>query len=393
MDRTAAAQGAAEVRVNWRGRGSIWGLILRNLGLNIVTLGFYRFWARTRLRQYLWSNVEVMGDPLVYTGTGRQLFKGFLLGVAILALTILLFVVLDLITGGHSNGLAFAGGFLSVLAVISSRRYRLGHTQWRGIRFDQRMSGTPLEQMGVRGLAAKFMTRKRRERLEREAADPQPGLLLRLKKDGAIAARLIMFSLVPAVTLGLGYPWYRMRRWRLLMGATWFGNQQFEVEQRGSNWVDWFFALVLLVPTLGLSFVWYRVQEFRYHVSLLSLSGVRARSDLRWFPVCLRVLLAGIIIAAILLVLLLVLGAAAKITGTTRSSGMTSYYLVIGGFLLATLVYQLLAWPILYLPIVRLTCNSLVIDNPGRLEEVLQSAINAPDSGEGLADAFDADIG
>ena len=70
--------------VVWRGRGSVLLLLLKNLGLNIVTMGFYRFWARTRLRRFLWSNVEVLGDPLLYSGTGMELFKGFLRALVVI---------------------------------------------------------------------------------------------------------------------------------------------------------------------------------------------------------------------------------------------------------------------------------------------------------------------
>ena len=47
--------------------------------LNIVTLSFYRFWGKTRVRKYLWGQTSLLGDPLEYTGTGEELFKGFMI--------------------------------------------------------------------------------------------------------------------------------------------------------------------------------------------------------------------------------------------------------------------------------------------------------------------------
>ncbi|MFM7304801.1 MAG: DUF898 family protein, partial [Alphaproteobacteria bacterium] len=60
-------------------------LVLRNLGLNLVTLWFYRFWAKTRWRRHIWSNISLLGDPVEYTGTGAEMFKGFLIALAVLA--------------------------------------------------------------------------------------------------------------------------------------------------------------------------------------------------------------------------------------------------------------------------------------------------------------------
>lgn len=52
---------------------------LVNYFLTIVTLGFYRFWAKTRIRKYVWSHVEFEGARFEYTGTAKELFFGFLI--------------------------------------------------------------------------------------------------------------------------------------------------------------------------------------------------------------------------------------------------------------------------------------------------------------------------
>ena len=50
-------------------------------GLTIITLTMYRFWARTSMRRRLWSRTWVMGDPLEYTGSAGELFRGFLISL------------------------------------------------------------------------------------------------------------------------------------------------------------------------------------------------------------------------------------------------------------------------------------------------------------------------
>jgi uncharacterized membrane protein YjgN (DUF898 family) len=47
--------------------------------LTLATLGFYRFWGRTRIRRYLWSRISLAGDRFEYDGTGGELFRRFLL--------------------------------------------------------------------------------------------------------------------------------------------------------------------------------------------------------------------------------------------------------------------------------------------------------------------------
>ena len=52
--------------------------------LTVVTLGIYRFWARTRLRRYIWSSIKPGGDSFEYTGTGLEKFLGFLIALVVI---------------------------------------------------------------------------------------------------------------------------------------------------------------------------------------------------------------------------------------------------------------------------------------------------------------------
>ena len=106
-----------------------------------MTLGIYRFWLTTDMRRFLWSNTEVAGETLEYTGTARELLLGFLIAMAILIpLYALLFVAaLNMGTIGQiAAPLSFV--VLTVLgqyAVYRARRYRLTRTIYRGVRFHQ----------------------------------------------------------------------------------------------------------------------------------------------------------------------------------------------------------------------------------------------------------------
>src|SRR5262245_26897471 len=64
--------------------GTMFGIFYKNLFLTIFTLGIYRFWAKTRLRRFQWTNTRIDGEGFEYTGSGKELFLGFLKAVVIL---------------------------------------------------------------------------------------------------------------------------------------------------------------------------------------------------------------------------------------------------------------------------------------------------------------------
>ena len=59
-------------------RSEFFHLVKRGAGLELITLGFYRFWLATDMRRHLWSNTHVDGDAAEYTGRARELLIGFL---------------------------------------------------------------------------------------------------------------------------------------------------------------------------------------------------------------------------------------------------------------------------------------------------------------------------
>lgn len=142
--------GAAVNKFEFTGSaGEMWPIIFKNLLLNIITLSFYRFWGRTNIRRYLWSNVRFMGDPLEYTGRGGELFVGFLIVfvVVFIPLVALLSWAQTLMIQGDTLGYVIFGvtyGFLfwlMPLGLYRAFKYRMSRTRWRGIRGAQLESG------------------------------------------------------------------------------------------------------------------------------------------------------------------------------------------------------------------------------------------------------------
>ena len=122
-------------------RRSYWRLLIRGAVLLMLTLGIYRFWLVTDVRRFLWSNTEIAGEPLEYTGTPLELLLGFLIAIAILIPVYagIFLAALDLGTIGKLSGATgFAAlGILGQYAVYRARRYRLTRTIFRGLRFHQ----------------------------------------------------------------------------------------------------------------------------------------------------------------------------------------------------------------------------------------------------------------
>ena len=122
------------------GSGNVfWRLLARGAVLLMFTLGLYRFWLTTDVRQFLWANTELDGESFEYTGTARELLLGFLIAIAVL---VPLYAVFFMIALAYGDPLSSLSGFLvlTVLgpyAVYRARRYRLTRTIYRGVRFHQ----------------------------------------------------------------------------------------------------------------------------------------------------------------------------------------------------------------------------------------------------------------
>src|SRR3954470_11814401 len=126
-------------------RGEFFDLVKRGATLELVTLGFYRFWLLTDIRRHLWSNTLIDGDAAEYTGRGKELLIGFLVALAILVPVYLGYFLIGLEAERYK---AFASiplvaffFLFGQFAIFRARRYRTTRTIWRGVRFWMTGSG------------------------------------------------------------------------------------------------------------------------------------------------------------------------------------------------------------------------------------------------------------
>ncbi len=403
------AGATAPERVAYEGRPGLVGLLTKNFFLTLITIGIYRFWAATRLRRYLWSNIRIGGDGLEYTGTGRELFLGFLIALAILApLSIVYIVAYRLSLGspvlaGTIQGVYFLALFVFLqVALFRSRRYRLSRTTWRGIYAGQ--TGSTWHYLGL----------------------------------------YLGYGLLTVVTLGLALPWMHVALARYKLDNTTFGNRTMQIEAKGSAlfW-RWLVVIALLViplalailpnlsallhpiyipqahgnPALqvphplaflfifvaalagGLALIWYRVEAFRYLASRVTLRQIRLSSTARGSSAMGQALLfglgmIGLVIGVALLFALFSAVAAPIVRGMIVSRSVTPEAAVIIGILIVVPIYVLMLWAMqlatycwLWIPIIKHLASTLDVENFAAVDEIAQSSQKRPKLG--IADSFE----
>ena len=240
-----AAAPAARRRLTFHGSGgALFGIQIVNACLTLLTVGFYYFWGKVRVRAYVLSQTEFVGDRFAYHGTGRELLVGALKATAVFFVPLMALQtlpdLLDAPAAVRVTAAVAAYGIVLVflpVAMVGARRYRLSRTSYRGIRFS------------FRGRTLDFV---------------------RLFVTG---------SLLSVLTLGVYYPVFITRRHAFLVSHSCFGSQGFAFDGRGRDLIAPFLlGVLLLVPTLGLSWIWYSARRQRYFAEHTTFGAARFRS-------------------------------------------------------------------------------------------------------------------
>jgi uncharacterized membrane protein YjgN (DUF898 family) len=332
----AAAEGDRAVRFtgNWR---EYLPIAATNALLIVCTLGIYRFWAAARQRRYLWSHTVVIDDTLEWSGTGKEMFLGFLIVIAVLApfFLVLQFLFPALIARGK---IGIAGGvmfffyvaliYLGGFARFRALRYRLSRSWWHGIRGGSDNPGWRYgaEYLGRYALSAltlfivfpwaatrlwnsrwnamSFGALEFRSNLTAEGLKgrwaliylPPPGVLLLGGMAGAVAAASLRGQTAPSAGLGLifvgaivifyiGLPlltlnWFAAY-YRKAASATSLGDLEFGFEATTLQWLGLFLGnLALAVVTLGFGLTYWGYRNWSFMVRHSRLYGTIEVSSL-----------------------------------------------------------------------------------------------------------------
>ena len=374
-------------------------LAVRTGALTVATLGIYRFWARTRLRRYIWSSIMPGGDSFEYTGTGLEKFLGFLIALVVLAVYLgLLQVVLSFVGfnlwGAISSEpnlpkdvlMQMAATYAAGLAVMPliffaqyrARRYMLSRTRWRGLRFA--MDAVAL---------------------------------------GYVWRALLYYGL-SLVTLGALMPLATFRLEKYMTDRVWYGDAGFEQE---GQWTALYpamkhlfiaaavsllggvvgylaqsfnlFIITILVGYLWLSFgfVYYQVESFKYLTAHKLLDGqVRFTSEASAGQLVGIIVLGLVIITILTFVLGLIFSVLFNVFAT--GGGFTGSVLfgalaVVFGYLAFIVLLGAVVTVLISAPILGHYVDMFSVENAKPLEQIRQRAGDHIADANGFADALD----
>ena len=239
--------GLTSWRPSFHGRGgSLFGIFVTSFLLMLITLGVYVFWAKVRIRRFLFSQTALEGDRFAFHGHGTELLLGMLRALVIFGVPIAALRMVPSLVGagpwvtltGAALAWILAAIFMPV-ARVAARRYRLTRTSWRGVRF------------GFHGRVAPFMR--------------------------------IFFRgwALTLLTLGVYYPIYLARSHRFMVQHASFGTARFDFDGDGKPLVlEFVYTLLLTLPTFGLVWFWFIARKRRYLWAHTSIRGVRFRSTI-----------------------------------------------------------------------------------------------------------------
>ncbi|MFN4171576.1 MAG: DUF898 family protein [Pseudorhodobacter sp.] len=377
-------------------RGALFKIAFQTGLLTVITLGIYRFWAKTRIRKYIWSSVSLDGDRMEYTGTGLEKFLGFLIAIVFLAVylavvqLILTFVGLGIIQDPSDPNSAIyliLSTYISFFAIVPflffaayrAQRYKLARTRFRGIRFGMDNAGW------------------------------------------GYALRAIGHWILTILTLGLLLPRQTFWLGKYMTDRSHYGDGRFE---QGGRWTDLYGAmkhvfigfgvLVLAVlagavlnsaPLAGIlgvvgyiwlivGFVAYGVQSYAYMTSHTTLDGaVGFIATPSTGEVIKRFIVGGLIVGLVAVVGFVALGAvfagSMQMAGFGVMPGPTTILLLVLTYLFLFVALGALSLVFITQPIIAHMCERLEVQNVAALDAVRQRAFDKGADAEGFADALD----
>jgi len=380
-------------------RGALFRLSIMTSFLTLVTLGIYRFWAKTRIRKYIWSATTGDGDSFEYTGTGLEKFLGFLVAIVILAVYLgvvqmaLFYFGLHLFVDPQSQGqeLAQIGAiFITLLAVLPlmlfaqyrARRYKMARSRWRGIRFGM--------ENGAWGYAG----------------------------------RALGFYVLNAMSLGLLNPLATFELEKYMADRSWYGDGKFVQTGR---WQDLyagmkhvfiglgiivvsFFLLAIMAAAFGIGgaiiggiaifvgIIWlliglayYRVYAFTYLTRHKVLDGEVTFDARMETGQVLRIFIIGSIIISVLMgVVSGVIGGVFVTMNQALLTGNIPLLVFIAAlYMAAFLIAGGLSLVMITQPVIEHAVNNVFVYNADHLNTIQQRAADAGADAEGFADALD----
>jgi len=362
---SAAGDGGPAIAYDGRGR-EVFRLVVGNAFLALFTAGLYRFWARTRIRRYLWNHLSFAGDRIEYMGRPDELMIGlFIVAAVFVPAVVALGLATDLLSfatpdaaGVYQLGALLLLFILGQLAAFRARRFRLSRTVWRGLRFHQ--SGSAL----------------------------------------GYTLRWLGWTILAILSVGLLLPFRNKSLHRYRIRHTWVGDQRLIYDDdAGSPWrlmPRWLLCWLLLAPSLGTSYAWYRAAELRYLLArtrlgalapTLAITGWRVLKIYLW-PAILGIIAVVAVSALFNGLLIHYFGADPWITGLADRERLPAWVQPLVQAVLVLFVLGIVQQIVLHRQL-RTIGNGLILTGEIDFASLRQSPERPRAFGEGLADVLD----
>lgn len=230
-------------KLSFDGKGFDYFLILLvNVLLTMLTLTLYYPWARARELRFMYSATALNGERFSFTGSGKEMFIGYLKAVLIMSIIMGIYIWMLLI---DMQIAAIIVLYLLLILLIpialhGSYRYRMSRTVWRGIRF------------GYRG------------------------------QKNELIPSFIKWFFLSLITFGIYGAWMSVNLNKYVLSNIRAGNVAFKFDAKGS---DYFWILLkgylLSIITLGIYGFWWYKDIFAFYVNHLKLENETAQISFR----------------------------------------------------------------------------------------------------------------
>lgn len=351
--------------------GELYWIFIKNILLMMITFSIWRFWGKTRIRRYLWSHTSLAGDRFEYTGTGGELFIGFLIVMIAYVIGTIGIQILGIFLDPQSPALvvlqaclAFVILYLTFVAQYAAQRYRLTRTLWRGI------SG------GMTGSAWKW------------------------------GFKGMWFSLLSLFSLTLAWPWAQMRLIDDRLNNSYFGDAKASIQTSSRSLYFPYlagFAGSILMGVIILLAIYYATKSDLGSFHDGSLTNADEATQERVFTILAISLLSFYLALALVSIIAFAaygVAIAREIANKLELGGLRfatplTVWRLIGRYLLNMLIIILtfgLGLPIAIHRTMLFLCRNIEIIGEIEGSAITRAELPRPKFGEGLMEAFDPGI-
>ncbi len=270
--------------VKFIGKGSeLFAIDLVNAILTIITLGFYYPWAKAKKLKYLYQNTQMKDSEFDFLGTGKEIFKGYIKAILIMASFYILYMSSTFLLRTHGQDELFIGIFIAVMillflvgvpfftayAIFGTFRYRAARSTWRGIlcgfeaekgKFIKSFLGAYYFFFGSYLLFAIVM-------FISEYFQKANGADLSLIP---IVSTIFLLPIMVLITFSLAF--YKNKLYSITYGNLRLGNLKLNYKGKASNLFAIYLLNGLLVSlTLGIYYFWYKRNIYNFLIENLHL--------------------------------------------------------------------------------------------------------------------------